>query len=88
MKTNLSVLEIKILLKCHKKTLSRTYVTSFYFRYPPPEREKALNNLIKNNLIIAKHLPKSGAARVPVFYEITDKGRGWVKDYLDNYPKG
>ena len=71
MKEDLSILEIKILLKCSQKILSRTYITSFYFRYPPAEREKALNNLIKNSLIVKRQLPKPKAARTPIFYEIT-----------------
>lgn len=87
MHIELETLEILILLKCYKKLSSRTYISRTLFKYPKVEREKALDNLIKNNLIIAKQMPKPGATVIPVFYQITDEGKAWVKDYLDNYPK-
>ena len=87
MHTELETLEILILLKCHKKLASRSYISRTLFKHPKKEREKALSNLIKNGLIIAKEMPKPGATVLPVFYKITDIGNAWVKDYLDNYPK-
>ena len=82
---DLSILEIKILLKCYERPYSRTRITRLFFRYPVPGRDNALNNLIRNKLIIAKQIPKPNASRTPVFYEITDDGKIWIKSYLDKY---
>ena len=87
MNAELETLEILILLKCSKKLLSRTYITRNLFKYPKIEREKALKNLINQGLIIAKEMPKPDAVKIPIFYKITDEGKAWVKDYLDNYPE-
>jgi len=51
------------------------------------KKDKALNNLIKQEYILAKELPRLDSNKTPVFYELTEKGRQWVKKYLDNYPK-
>lgn len=87
MQIELETLEILLLLKCHKKLLSRSYIATTFFKYPKTEREEAINNLIKYNFIVAKKMPKPGATIIPVFYKITDKGEAWVKDYLNNYPE-
>lgn len=86
MELDLNTLEIRILLKCNEKLLSRTYLAPLYNKYSLKERRKAIEHLIKEKYIIARELPKPGAKVVPVFYEITEKGKKWVRDYLDNYP--
>jgi hypothetical protein len=87
MQIELEALEILILLKCHQKLISRSYIATNFAKYPKIEREAAINNLIEHGLVAAKKMPKPGAKVIPIFYKITDKGGIWVKDYLDNYPK-
>jgi hypothetical protein len=87
MEINLSALEIRILLKCSQELMSKTAFSQLSRQDGKAKKEKALNNLIKQDYIVAKELPRLGSNKTPVFYEITDKGRKWVKQYLDNYPK-
>lgn len=87
MKLDLSTLEIRILLRCSESMLNRTDITQIYFKHSKEERSKAITNLIEREFILALELPKPGARKVPIYYEITEKGRQWVKKYLDNYPK-
>ncbi len=87
MKVNLSPLEIHILLKCKQKLLSRSALSQIRRKESKTNREKAISNLIKQGLINVLELPHPDATITPVFYEITDKGKAWVKDYLDSYPK-
>jgi len=76
-----------MLLKCDEGLLKRNYVSQLYKAYSAEDREKAMNALINYGLVEAKEMPKPGAKITPVFYRITNKGKAWVKDYLDNYPK-
>ena len=87
MNINLSTLEIKILLKCSEFLLSRSYLPQLYRRYNKKEREIAIKNLINHGLLLAQEMPKAGARKTPVFYKITDKGKKWLFDYNQNYPK-
>ena len=83
----LNTLEIRILLACNEKFLQRSAVSQKYHTHSKNERESAIDTLISCKFITALELPKPGANKTPVFYEITDKGKEWVKKYLDNYPK-
>lgn len=83
---NLSTLEIRILLKCNEGMLKRGYVSQLYQKHSAADRKKAIDSLIKLCFIRAREMPKPGANKVPVFYEITNKGKAWVKNYLNNYP--
>lgn len=83
----LDTLEIRILLKCSEGLLKRNYVSQLYKKYTAAQRTTAINRLIKNGFIKAKEFPKPGAKITPVFYEITEQGRKWVKEYLENYPE-
>ena len=86
MNTNLDTLEIQILLKCYEKPVNRTYITRTFFRHKIDDREKALSKLIESNLIISRKMPKPGAAKIPIFYQITDEGKKWISNYLEHYP--
>jgi hypothetical protein len=87
MKLDLNTLEIRILLKCYEGMLNKTDVTQIYFKHSMEVRSRAIATLSERGFIHALELPKPGSKKVPVFYEITDKGKRWVKNYLDNYPK-
>ncbi len=84
---NLQPAEIKILFKCEKKLLSRSYATQLFKQLGKIKRDHAINNLINNNFIQEVLLPKPGANKTPIFYEITEKGKNWLKQYLNNYPE-
>lgn len=85
MDINLSALEIRILLKCDERPLVRGKLTQVYKKSSIEEREKAINNLKARQYIVQKALPKPSTRTVPIFYEITDKGRAWVKEYMATY---
>jgi len=82
----LSDLEIRMLLKCSEKPLSKRAVTQLYSKFGKGTRDKAIEYLADYGLITAHKMPKPGTRKTPVFYKITDKGQQWVKNYLDNYP--
>lgn len=83
----LNSLEIRILLKCNKGLLERTYISSLYARHTLKERKEAINHLIEKNYILAKELPLPDAKVAPVYYEITEEGKMWIKEYLESHPK-
>lgn len=87
MKLDLNTLEIRILLRCDEGMLNKTDITQIYSKYSKEERSKAITSLIEGGFIHSLELPKPGVRKIPVYYEITDKGKKWVKEYLDNYPK-
>jgi len=87
MQINLSALEIRILLKCSQGLMSKSTFSQLSRKDGKAKKDKALNNLIKQEYILAKELPRLDSNKTPVFYELTEKGRQWVKKYLDNYPK-
>lgn len=83
----LSTLEIRILLKCDKKLLSRTDISQLYKKFTKTYRDAAIKTLLKHSLIEAIEKPKEGTSKVPIFYQITSKGKIWVKNYNKNYPE-
>jgi hypothetical protein len=83
----LSPIEIKILFKCGEKLLSKSLVTQLYKKIGKEKRDQAIQDLINAGFITEKLLPKPGANKTPTFYEITVKGKKWVEQYLNNYPK-
>ena len=87
MMIDLSVLEIRILLKCDEKTVSKRDITRFYHKHPKVDREQAIANLITRGLLLAQELPKANAKKTPTFYSLTEKGREWVQAYEANYPQ-
>lgn len=84
---NLQLMEIKILFKCDEKPLSKSYTTQLYKKMGKKKRDQIIQNLIKRNFIQEILLPKPGANKTPLFYAITEKGKNWIKQYLNNYPK-
>jgi len=85
-KESLSTIEIRILLKCSIKALSKTDISKMFWKKTKQERGTALSTLIKLNLIGEEALPKLGAKKTPVFYNLTKKGKKWVEEYNANYP--
>lgn len=88
---DLNTLEIRMLLKCYNEAerqelLHHAQIGIHYHKHPPAERKAAIAQLIQKQYINAMELPTPGLRRAPVFYEITEKGRAWIKYYLDNYP--
>jgi len=86
METTLTELDIKILMRCQKETISRRMATQYFKSAGKLERDKVLANLIQHGFLLSKRLPKPGARKTPTFYELTKKGKTWLKDYFDNYP--
>jgi len=82
----LSTLEIRILLKCDKKLLSRTDISQLYKKFTKTYRDAAIKTLLNHDLIEAIEKPKEGASKTPVFYKITPKGKEWIERYNKNYP--
>ena len=87
MQIDLTSLEIRILLKCNQDLLDRSYVSVLYAKYSLQERKQAIDHLIADSYISAKELPLPDAKITPVYYEITEKGKLWVKKYLEEHPK-
>jgi hypothetical protein len=83
----LSPFQIRILLKCVIKPLSRDYISNSYRKYTAEERLAGLQSLIKQGMLTEQAMPKPGANRIPVFYFITDKGREWIEKYQADYPQ-
>ena len=86
METTLTELEIKILMRCQKGTISRRMATQYFKSAGKIERDKALANLIQSGFLLSKRLPKPDARKTPTFYELTEKGAAWLQSYFDNYP--
>lgn len=85
MEIHFNTLEIRILLKCNEGALPKSDISRVYMRYPIKERKEALDNLMRRLYIIERELPGPKSKRIPLFYEITDKGRAWVKEYMATY---
>ena len=85
--SELSVLERRILFRCQKSLLGKSYLSQLYVRYSKIERDAAIKQLIKQRLILAKEMPKPNTTRTPIFFEITKKGKQWVAEYMANYPE-
>jgi len=87
MEITLTELDIKILMRCQKETISRRMATQYFKSASKPIRDQALEKLVKNGLLLSKRLPKPDARKTPTFYELTEKGKTWLQDYFDNYSK-
>ena len=86
MKIELNELEIRILLKCFNKPLSKRDVTQKFHRAPIAERALAIDHLLESSLIESKALPKPNSKKTPIFYFITNSGKKWINSYNENYP--
>ena len=87
MHTELSVLEIRLLIKCNKSPLSKRDVTQIFRHYAKSERDEAVHQLLQKELIHLRLMPKEGSGRTPTFYFITDKGKQWLTEYNATFPK-
>jgi len=86
MEKHLTELEIKILMRCQKGMISRRMATQYFKSVGKLERDRAVENLIKNRLLLSRKLPKPDARKTPTFYELTEKGKAWLQSYFENYP--
>lgn len=82
-----TTLQIRLLLGCSDKPLSKTHLANFYRKYSIQEREQALTELIDQHLITMQEMPQKGVRKIPTFYFITEQGKQWVNQYQENYPK-
>lgn len=71
----LTTLEIRILLKCSERLISKRDITQLYSNQQKAERDEAILTLSKHNFIIAQPMPKPGTRKTPIFYKITDEGQ-------------
>lgn len=79
-------LEIRILLKCNERPLGKKEISQLYRTYDSTERLTAIENLINGGLILSKQMPKPNSKKIPTYYWITDKGKKWVQEYIENLP--
>jgi len=83
----LTVFQIRILLKCEDKPISQYYITNSFRKYTRQQREDELAQLVKEGMLEMKELPKKGTNKIPTFYFITEQGKLWVEQYQANYPE-
>ncbi|HSW68752.1 MAG TPA: hypothetical protein VLI69_01170 [Gammaproteobacteria bacterium] len=62
-------------------------VTQLYKQYKKEERDDEIRNLISDDYLEAKKMPKPNTKKTPTYYFITDKGKAWVKNYLMVFQK-
>jgi hypothetical protein len=84
-----SALQVRLLLKCAAKPMSKSEFSNFhlYKKSSPAERKQALEELIQQGLLLEKSMPKEGVNKIPTFYFVTDKGQKWLESYRTSYPK-
>jgi len=88
MQTELSVLEMQILLRCEQGTFTKSDLSQLSRqKHSLTEKQKTIRRLIIQDLLTEKALPKIGTKKVPVFYSLTEAGKKWVKNYNGNYPR-
>jgi len=78
-------LEIQILLKCSSGVLTKSKLC-MGFKSSLSKKQKAIKRLVARGLITERKLPKLGCKKIPVFYNMTNKGSEWVKAYKKSYP--
>jgi len=77
-------LSIKILLSCNKKPLSKKDITQNFKRHSSQCRLESISELLHNELLQEREMPKPNARRVPTYYFITLKGNQWLENYLSD----
>jgi hypothetical protein len=80
----LTAFQIRMLLKCNERPVSKYYLSNPYRKYRSPEYTAGLQALIQEGFLEEKELPRVGAIRTPVSYFITEKWREWVKRYKES----
>jgi hypothetical protein len=83
----LTPMQIRFLLWCVKRPISKTDVTKIYRQYSIEERDECIQGLLDSNLVEMRVLPKANARKSPTFYYITDKGKKWLTEYEKNFPE-
>jgi hypothetical protein len=88
MTTELDILEMQILLHCDEGLFTKSDLSRIARqKYSLANKQKAIQKLVSQGLLIEKALPKLDSKRIPVFYSLTDAGKKWVTEYKNNYPK-
>jgi len=85
----LTGLEIKILLKCARDVLSKTQLTQCFRAKSLKQRYEAIQALLDDGFLTSSQRPRpslSVVTKVPTYYEITEKGRAWLKKYCEEHP--
>jgi hypothetical protein len=85
-KPDLNILEIQILLKCSEGAFTKTDLSQIFRKNSLLKKQKTIKRLVTRGLITEQKLPKIGCKKVPVFYNLTNKGNEWVGDYKKSYP--
>ena len=89
--TELNPLQIRILLRCIDDPLSKTNLTRLCQNYARQHGkdwcQESIENLINQEFLISKEMPKPGATKTPILYFLTNKGKAWITHYKENYPK-
>lgn len=79
----LSIIRIRILLALYeRKKLTQTDIAQRFRTATSEDKQKALGELEKDNLITKELCPKPHAKKIPIYYFITASGTDWVKSYL------
>jgi len=58
--------------------IGKTNLGQMLRSYDKKAKDKAIENLKEQNLVLLQELPKSGSTRIPVFYKLTKKGKRWI----------
>ena len=89
--TELNPLQIRILLRCVNDSLSKSHLSRLCQNYQKQQGkewcQESIKDLITQEFLISKEMPKEGATKTPTVYFITDKGKAWISRYKTNYPK-
>lgn len=79
-----TVNQIKMLLAFSDGKMRKTQFSRRFRSLSLEERYYVLDSLINEGLIFSEEKPVPKAKHVPIFYDLTKKGRNWVKSYLDS----
>ena len=83
-----SLVQVRMLLALDSKgQLTKTGLTTRFRSVNANEREKLINQLVKDGLVEGELRPTPNSRKTPLFYFLTDLGKKWVADYLDTVKK-
>jgi|GEM_PF-7114036 len=82
----LTTLETKIILKLFEASLSKTALNKAFWSVDKKDRTSSLNNLVSNNLIEVRKVPKPRVKKTPTYYFLTTYGQKWIEIYIDTLP--
>ena len=80
-----NVNQTKTLLALHKRNqMTKTQFSKRFVYLTIDDRYAALEQLLKDGLVIAEERPKSRAKHIPVYYFLSEVGKKWVAEYLNH----